>query len=251
MCECDYDFDEKASENGKQVWQSSKYKESKRKAIEMISAEKYHLSEADFWILKNETKNGGIMYSGLIISHNGCLKINDAMDVKFDASCVTVDKDGWGGSLVYTYCCPAQGIYEVGEASAKNCKNAYPYAMAYKRMFDRVVLKLSKLAYAGIYSEAESEEFKEPLDAPKREPKKAPQQAKAKEPVPVPQAPQQPQNRPISTVCELCGREIGEMVNGKGVTYPPEKVAQASLNNYGKILCGACRAAIDKDKKKK
>ena len=82
-------------------------------------------------------------------------------------------------------------------------------------------------------------------------PQEAPQQAKAKEPAPVPQAPQQPQNRPISTVCELCGREIGEMVNAKGVTYPPKKVAQASLNNYGKILCGACRAAIDKDKKKK
>ena len=82
-------------------------------------------------------------------------------------------------------------------------------------------------------------------------PQEAPQQAKAKEPVPVPQAPQRPQNRPISTVCEICGREIGEMVNGKGIKYPPEKVAQASLNNYGKILCGACRAAIDKDKKKK
>ena len=83
-------------------------------------------------------------------------------------------------------------------------------------------------------------------------PQEAPQQAKAKEPAPAAQAPQQQpagakKDRP--PVCEICGREIGEMVNGKGVTYPPEKVAQASLKNYGKILCGACRAAIDKQKK--
>ena len=67
--------------------------------------------------------------------------------------------------------------------------------------------------------------------------------------------PQQQPQQPVGTkkdrppVCEICGREIGEMVNGKGVTYPPEKVAEASLRSYGKILCGACRAAIDKQQK--
>ena len=36
------------------------------------------MSEADFWILMNRTKAGDkMLYSGLIISHNGCLKIND------------------------------------------------------------------------------------------------------------------------------------------------------------------------------
>lgn len=81
----------------------------------------------------------------------------------------------------------------------------------------------------------------------------APQDAKAKqakEPAPAVKTQQQPQNQPISTICEICGRELGEMVNGKGVTYPPEKVAQASLKSYGKVLCGACRAAIDKQQKK-
>ena len=33
--------------------------------------------------------------------------------------------------------------------------------MAYKRLFDRVVLKNSKLAYAGVYSDNEAEEFAE------------------------------------------------------------------------------------------
>ena len=37
-------------------------------------------------------------------------------------------------------------IYEIGEVSQANCRNAYPLAMAYKRCFDRVVLKKSKLA---------------------------------------------------------------------------------------------------------
>ena len=34
--------------------------------------------------------------------------------------------------------------------------------MAYKRLFDRVVLKLSKFAYSGIMSDSESEEFVQP-----------------------------------------------------------------------------------------
>lgn len=40
----------------------------------------------------------------------------------------------------------------------KNCKNEYPYAMALKRCFDRVVLKLSKLAYVGIMSDSEADD---------------------------------------------------------------------------------------------
>ena len=101
-------------------------------------------------------------YSGLIISHNGCLKINDCLESKFTPSCVFFDKDGYKNSLVYSYCNDEQGIYEVGEVSDKNCSNAYPYAMAYKRLFDRVVLKLSKFAYSGIMSDSESEDFVQP-----------------------------------------------------------------------------------------
>ena len=72
------------------VWFSPKYEESKRKAIEIIENGKYDLSEADFWILMNETKSGKMAYTGLIISHNGCLKINDGMDTKFKPECVCV-----------------------------------------------------------------------------------------------------------------------------------------------------------------
>ena len=158
-----YNFGEKEEENGLPVWQSPKYRESKNKAIEMIESGKYNLSEADFWILMNKTRNGEKMaYTGLIISHNGCLKINDKLDNKVNPKCFSLDKDGYKNSLVYTYV--DDEVYEVGEFNSDIGKNNYPYAMAYKRCFDRVVLKKSKLAYAGIYSEAEAEEFKEPIE---------------------------------------------------------------------------------------
>lgn len=164
-------FGEKKTEYAKgigeiPVWQSPKYIAAREKAIDIIKSGKYELSEADFWILMNITaKKDKMAYSGLIISHNGCLKINEKLESRFDPECVECDKDGYKGSLVFTYCNKAQGIYEVGEVSQANCKNDYPYAMAYKRLFDRVVLKLSRLAYAGIYSDSESDEFVQQIEA--------------------------------------------------------------------------------------
>lgn len=161
-----YNFGEKTKEYSTKkgtdimVWQTPKYKQSKVKAISLIEDKKFNLSEGDFWILMNETKTGKMQYTGLIISHNACLKINDALESKFQPSSVTVDKDGYNNSLVFTYSNDEQGIYEVGEVSSSNCNNEYKYAMGFKRLFDRVVLKLSKIAFDGIYSEAESDEFK-------------------------------------------------------------------------------------------
>ena len=161
-------FNEKATEwstkQGKEipVWQTPKYIESRNKAVEMIDSKKYGLENSDFWILMNETKSGKMAYTGLIISHNGCLKINDSLasEMKFRPECVRENQSGYKNSLVFTYCCPEQGMFEVGEVNGENCKNAYPYAMAFKRCFDRVVLKNSKLAFSGVYSEAEADEFR-------------------------------------------------------------------------------------------
>lgn len=191
-----YNFGEKKTEyNAKlgkevEVWQSPKYLEAKKKAIEIIESGINHkqvLTEADFWILMNATKSGKMAYTGLIISHNGCLKINDALqeDDRFKPSCMTLDKDGYKGSLVYSYSNDAQGIYEVGEVSDKNCTNAYPYAMALKRCMDRVILKSSKLAYSGIYSDSEAEEFKNEPDETKATKVETPKETKtaSKDPV--------------------------------------------------------------------
>lgn len=154
-----YTFGEKEKENGLPVYKLPKYEESKAKAIEMIENGKYGLVEGDFWVLMNTTKNKDkMLYSGLIISHNGCLKINEAIENKVKPECFSLDKEGYNNSLVYTYV--DNDTYEVGEYNTNNCKNAYPYAMAFKRCFDRVVLKKSKLAFSGIYSEVEADEFK-------------------------------------------------------------------------------------------
>ena len=171
----EYNFGEKKEEviNGKKLpveWITPKYKEAKRKVIELLESEKYKnvLEESDFWILYNTYSNKTkVMYSGLIISHDGCLKINDSLDenLKFKPECMSLDKEGYNNSLVYTYKCPEQGIYEVGEVSPSNLKNGgYPYAMALKRCMDRVILKNSKIAYAGIYSDSEADEFTKRVD---------------------------------------------------------------------------------------
>ncbi len=169
-----YYFGEKKTENinGKTLpveFITPKYKEARNKAIELLESDKYKdvLETSDFWILVNTYSNKTkAMYSGLIISHDGCLKINDVLDenLRFKPECMTIDKDGFNNSLVFTYNCPEQGIYEVGEVSKDNCKNDYPYAMALKRCMDRVILKNSKIAYAGIYSDSEADEFTQRID---------------------------------------------------------------------------------------
>ena len=47
-----------------------------------------------------------------------------------------------------------------GEATPKNSKNSYPYAMAEKRAKDRIILKLIGL-HGDVYSEDEADDFKE------------------------------------------------------------------------------------------
>ncbi len=177
-----YNFGEKIEEKWKnsktnqledlKVWQTPKYLQSKTKAIELISDGKYCLDEGDFWILKN--KGGSkLCYTGLIISHNGCLKINHKLDkeLQFKPSCVSFVKDEAEKIKVMQYISDEQGVYEFGEISPKNCMNDYPYAMVLKRLMDRVILKNSKVGFFGIYSDSESEDFKEKLEPKEEKPK--------------------------------------------------------------------------------
>lgn len=160
----EHNFGEKKEEDIKgvhcPVWQTPKYKVSKAKAVEMIDSGKYGLSDSDFWILMNTYAGGKkVMYTGLILSHNGCLKINERLDPADRFYSKYLTKTVENSSLIYEY--NDGELYEVGEVSAKNCSNAYPYAMAFKRCYDRVVLKKSKLAFYGVYSEVEADEFRE------------------------------------------------------------------------------------------
>lgn len=175
-----YDFGEKTAEysakDGKElpVWKSPKYETAKKAVIKMLESEQYKdvLDVSDFWILMNRTKSGKMAYTGLIISHNGCLKINDTLpdELKFNPICLKYycsDEEyikTYNNSLIFEYDSSKleddkQRIFEIGEVSSKNCTNDYPYAMALKRCMDRVILKNSKLAYSGVYSDSEAEEF--------------------------------------------------------------------------------------------
>ena len=223
-----YDFGEKTSENrnGKDypVFQTPKYKEAKSKAIEAIEAGNFGLEASDFWILQNMTKTGKIAYTGLILSHNGCLKINDALpaEKRFKPECLSLDKEGYNKSLVFSYCSPEQGIFEVGEVSAANCTNGYPYAMSLKRCMDRVILKSSRLAYAGIYSDSEAEEFRnDPEERAKKEAKNA---AKAKA-APAPEIVELEDFNPRKALVDYCN-EVGLKITDVAASY--------KLNNSSK-----------------
>ena len=100
-----YNFGEKKEENinGKKIpveFHTPKYNEAKNKATELLNSEKYKgvLEPSDFWILVNTYANKTkAMYSGLIISHDGCLKINDVLEdkLKFKPECMGLDKEGY------------------------------------------------------------------------------------------------------------------------------------------------------------
>lgn len=231
------------------VWQSDKYKATRKKAEELIESGKYDLADSDFWILMNETKSGKMAYTGLIISHNACLKINDKLDVKdrFSPSSVTIDKDGYRATLVCIYCNDEQGIFEVGEVSTENCKNSYPYAMAFKRLYDRVVLKASKIAFDGIYSEVEADEFREPLIETTKELPKMPDKPLEK-PSLIPEA---KSYAPDVCLCEKCGNEIKAVkgTNGKliGVKELIEIGMSEKVDNPNKLkLCADCQKKMKK-----
>ena len=51
-------------------------------------------------------------------------------------------------------------IWSTGEASPTNCKAPYPFAMAEKRLKDRLTLKLINAYEYGIYSDVEADSFK-------------------------------------------------------------------------------------------
>lgn len=244
-----YNFGEKPKEYSAKhggeipVWKSPKYEAAKAKAIEIIKSGLYGVTEADFWILMNATKNGKMAYSGLIISHNGCLKINDCLPDKFKPECVSIDKQGYRDSLVYSYCCPEQGIYEVGEVSGKNCSNDYPYAMAYKRLFDRVVLKLSKLAYNGIYSDSESDEFTQRLEAVSEDlPEK-------KEDVKVGAKGYDEYDPASNHVCQNCLDPIVGGYGKDGTFWDADSIVNISLKRYNRKLCMLCMKDADREKR--
>ena len=116
-------------------------------------AQKYNLSKDDFWELKRGTR------SMWIITHDACEKIAAKENIQFGEPTIYRDSnqdvaivgDAKRGNKV---------IWSTGEASPKNCKAPYMFAMAEKRLKDRLVLKLINAYEYGIYSDSEADNFK-------------------------------------------------------------------------------------------
>jgi len=116
-------------------------------------AQKYNLSKDDFWELKRGTR------SMWIITHDACEKIAAKENIQFGAPTIYRDTnqdvaivgDAKRGNKV---------IWSTGEASPKNCKAPYMFAMAEKRLKDRLILKLINAYEYGIYSDSEADNFK-------------------------------------------------------------------------------------------
>lgn len=126
--------------------------------IEAIRA-KYDLDASDFWELPQKKGTWIAKHSALEIV---AVKANIVWHPP-----VIVEADGAAGvaAMIVTATKGDRLEWATGEATPKNNKNAYPWAMAEKRGKDRVVLKLEGIAGL-VYSEDEADDFKEPTNRP-------------------------------------------------------------------------------------
>lgn len=144
---------------GNMFYVSPKYEEADAAVRKLIAESKSGLAMSDFYEVTKEV-NGSLVKDSIIITHAGCQKL--AMELpennRVKPDCFRVTPNGFGGSLVYEYI--DETTYQVGEVSSMNCTHPYPYAMAFKRCYDRVVLEKSAASTHGIHSREESEDFK-------------------------------------------------------------------------------------------
>lgn len=115
--------------------------------IEIIR-EKYGLDKADFWELPQKKGTWLVKHAALEI-------VAAKAGILFDMPQVLEAKGAEGSAAV----CVRGELgdrweWSIGEASPKNSKNSYPWAMAEKRAKDRVILKLSGI-HGLVYSEEE------------------------------------------------------------------------------------------------
>lgn len=111
-----------------------------------------------------------------VLKHYACERLAAHNGITWDDP-ILIENDSDAGKVVIKLWGHLNGKSEFtfGEATPKNSKNAYPYAMAEKRAKDRIILKL--IGFHGeIYSEDEAEDFEEEVKAQERAEKKAEQE---------------------------------------------------------------------------
>ncbi len=120
--------------------------------IEAVRKE-YGLSKDDFWQLPQARNVWCVKHAALeVVAAKAGIEFGDPQIIEADtANGIAVV--AVRGSF------KDRSIFSIGEASQKNCKNAYPWAMAEKRAVDRVILKLIGI-HGLVYSEEEADDFK-------------------------------------------------------------------------------------------
>jgi len=120
--------------------------------------EKYGLAKDDFWQIPQNKQ--------WVCKHAALETVAVMANVVWSAP-VVVQADTANGIavMVVTGMLGERLEWSTGEASTKNNKNAYPWAMAEKRAKDRVILKLVGL-HGFVYSEAEADVFDSANQAP-------------------------------------------------------------------------------------
>ena len=122
---------------------------------------KYSLSKDDFWNL-----TGNVW----IIKHDAVEKIGKMENVIFENPTIQISERDccvlFGSATIIKEDKKIAEEWSFGEADLKlNCKNKYPYAMAEKRLKDRLTLKLISAYEYGIYSDTEADSFKKKNEA--------------------------------------------------------------------------------------
>lgn len=121
--------------------------------------EKYGLAKEDFWQIPQNKQ--------WVCKHAALEVVATKANVEWQSpQIIQADTNGGIAVLVATGKMGTRIEWATGEASPKNNKNSYPWAMAEKRAKDRVVLKLVGI-HGLVYSEDEADDFK--TAAPKAE----------------------------------------------------------------------------------
>ena len=114
-------------------------------------AEKYELTNDDFWKHKQSGK--------WILTHDACTIISHKEEIKLESFDSLYQSDNECRFLI-GMSKDGRIVKSVGEAGKSNCTSKYLGCMAEKRGRDRCVLKLINAYEYGIYSEEESDDFK-------------------------------------------------------------------------------------------
>lgn len=109
----------------------------------------HKLSRDDFWQA----------HGAWCIKHKALERVGQAIGIKWEQPQILEQDSASAVSMIVTGRLGEVSEWSVGEASPKNNKNAYPWAMAEKRAKDRVILKLVGVA-GDVYSEEEADDFK-------------------------------------------------------------------------------------------